>query len=80
MALQVSCAFAPTNQTPDLIARAEQIGYQRAWVYDTPALQRRPLDDPRPGAADRRPQTALDRLDHTQLAPHHGDGGRPSER
>ncbi|MBV9688542.1 MAG: LLM class flavin-dependent oxidoreductase [Ktedonobacteraceae bacterium] len=37
--MDISCAFAPTPQTPDHIALAEQLGYKRAWAYDTPALQ-----------------------------------------
>ncbi len=34
--MQVSCAFPTTLDTPDKIAVAERIGYQRAWIYDTP--------------------------------------------
>lgn len=34
--MQVSCAFPTTLDTPDKIAVAEGIGYQRAWIYDTP--------------------------------------------
>lgn len=30
--------FAPTLDTPEHIALAEQIGYQRAWVYDSPTI------------------------------------------
>jgi 5,10-methylenetetrahydromethanopterin reductase len=37
--MDISCAFPPTPQTPEHIALAEQLGYKRAWVYDTPALQ-----------------------------------------
>ena len=37
--MDISCAFPPTPQTPAHIALAEQLGYRRAWVYDTPALQ-----------------------------------------
>ncbi len=37
--MDVSCAFAPVPDTPDHIALAERLGYRRAWVYDTPALQ-----------------------------------------
>jgi len=36
--LRISCAFATTLQTPDHIAHAEQLGYQRAWCYDSPAV------------------------------------------
>jgi 5,10-methylenetetrahydromethanopterin reductase len=35
----LSCAFAPTPDTPAHIALAERLGYHRAWVFDTPALQ-----------------------------------------
>ncbi|HSB88102.1 MAG TPA: LLM class flavin-dependent oxidoreductase [Ilumatobacteraceae bacterium] len=37
--LQISCALPPTPDTPDLVRYAEELGYARAWVYDTPALQ-----------------------------------------
>ncbi|MGZ4738137.1 MAG: LLM class flavin-dependent oxidoreductase [Ilumatobacteraceae bacterium] len=37
--LQISCALPPTPDTPDLVRHAEQLGYARAWIYDTPALQ-----------------------------------------
>ncbi|NED62014.1 methylene-tetrahydromethanopterin reductase, partial [Streptomyces sp. SID10244] len=32
----VSCAFPTALDTPDNIVVAEQLGYHRAWVYDTP--------------------------------------------
>ncbi|MCD2192022.1 LLM class flavin-dependent oxidoreductase [Actinomycetospora endophytica] len=34
--MQVSCAFPTALSSPDDIALAEQLGYDRAWVYDTP--------------------------------------------
>jgi 5,10-methylenetetrahydromethanopterin reductase len=34
--MDVSCGFSPNGATPDAIALAEQLGYHRAWVYDTP--------------------------------------------
>lgn len=34
--MKLSCAFPPGSQTPDHIAYAERLGYQRAWVYDSP--------------------------------------------
>lgn len=37
--MDVSCAFPPVPSTPDHVALAERLGYRRAWVYDTPALQ-----------------------------------------
>ena len=37
--MRISVAFPPTPQTPAHIELAEQLGYQTAWVYDTPALQ-----------------------------------------
>lgn len=37
--VEISCAFPPVPATPDHIALAERLGYARAWVYDTPALQ-----------------------------------------
>ena len=37
--LQISCALPPSPDTPDLVQFAEQLGYSRAWIYDTPALQ-----------------------------------------
>lgn len=36
--MQISCAFPPSLETPDHIARAEELGYARAWCYDAPAL------------------------------------------
>jgi len=36
--MELSCAFAPGSGTPDHIVLAEQLGYRRAWVYDSPAL------------------------------------------
>jgi 5,10-methylenetetrahydromethanopterin reductase len=35
----ISCAFPPVPETPDHIVLAEQLGFETAWVYDTPALQ-----------------------------------------
>jgi 5,10-methylenetetrahydromethanopterin reductase len=37
--LQISCALPPMPDTPDLVRHAEQLGFARAWIYDTPALQ-----------------------------------------
>ena len=37
--MRISVAFPPTPQTPAHIQLAEELGYQTAWVYDTPALQ-----------------------------------------
>jgi 5,10-methylenetetrahydromethanopterin reductase len=37
--MDISCAFPPVPDTPDHVALAERLGYRRAWVYDTPALQ-----------------------------------------
>lgn len=37
--MQLSVAFPPMPDTPDHIALAERLGYARAWVFDTPALQ-----------------------------------------
>jgi 5,10-methylenetetrahydromethanopterin reductase len=37
MALDISAAFPPALDTPDHVALAEQLGYQRAWLYDSPA-------------------------------------------
>lgn len=38
MALMASCAFATSMATPHHVAVAEDLGYQRAWLYDSPAL------------------------------------------
>lgn len=35
----ISVALPPTPDTPELVAYAEELGYERAWLYDTPALQ-----------------------------------------
>jgi 5,10-methylenetetrahydromethanopterin reductase len=37
--MKISCAFAPIPRTPDHIVLAEELGFETAWVYDTPALQ-----------------------------------------
>lgn len=37
--IAISCAFPPTPDTPGLVQLAEDLGYARAWIYDTPALQ-----------------------------------------
>ena len=37
--MDISCAFAPVPDTPEHVVLAEHLGYRRAWVYDTPALQ-----------------------------------------
>jgi 5,10-methylenetetrahydromethanopterin reductase len=36
--LQLSCAFATSMSTPEHVAIAESLGYERAWLYDSPAL------------------------------------------
>lgn len=36
--MELSCAFAPHPDLPDLVRTAESLGYRRAWVYDSPAL------------------------------------------
>jgi len=38
MALSLSCAFATSMTTPEHVAVAEALGYERAWLYDSPAL------------------------------------------
>jgi 5,10-methylenetetrahydromethanopterin reductase len=38
MAFTLSAAFPPGLDTPDHVALAEELGYQRAWLYDSPAL------------------------------------------
>jgi 5,10-methylenetetrahydromethanopterin reductase len=37
--MDIACAFPPMAATPSHIALAERLGYTRAWVFDTPALQ-----------------------------------------
>lgn len=37
--MKISAAFPPVPETPAHIELAEQLGYDTAWVYDTPALQ-----------------------------------------
>ncbi|MGE3288506.1 MAG: LLM class flavin-dependent oxidoreductase [Pseudonocardia sp.] len=34
--MEVSCAFPTALRSPDDIALAEELGYDRAWIYDTP--------------------------------------------
>lgn len=36
--MQISCAFPPSPAAVDHIVLAEQLGYERAWLYDSPAL------------------------------------------
>jgi 5,10-methylenetetrahydromethanopterin reductase len=36
--MDISCAFATSLDTPDHIVLAEELGYRRAWCYDSPAL------------------------------------------
>lgn len=37
--ISISVALPPTPHTPGLAVLAEQLGYDRVWIYDTPALQ-----------------------------------------
>ena len=34
--MRISCVLAPTVLSPEHIAVAEQLGYERAWLFDTP--------------------------------------------
>src|SRR5215217_9496588 len=34
--MEISCAFPTALDSPDHIAIAEELGYDRAWLYDTP--------------------------------------------
>jgi 5,10-methylenetetrahydromethanopterin reductase len=34
----LSCALVTNVDSPELIAEAERLGYQRAWLYDSPAI------------------------------------------
>lgn len=36
--LEISCAFATSFDTPEHVRVAEEVGYRRAWLYDSPAL------------------------------------------
>jgi 5,10-methylenetetrahydromethanopterin reductase len=36
--VQVSCAFPPGPHVVDHIVEAEELGYERAWLFDSPAL------------------------------------------
>ncbi len=36
--MDIACAFAPATDTPDHVVLAEQLGFTRAWLYDSPAL------------------------------------------
>src|SRR5579862_1870921 len=36
--MDISCAFPPADNTPEHVVLAEQLGYRRAWLYDSPAL------------------------------------------
>ena len=39
--MEVSCAFPTALDSPENIALAEQLGYHRAWIYDTPRSRAR---------------------------------------
>ena len=34
--MEISCAFPTTLDSPEHVALAEELGYERAWLYDTP--------------------------------------------
>jgi 5,10-methylenetetrahydromethanopterin reductase len=36
--MDISCAFATSSDTPAHVELAEELGYRRAWLYDSPAL------------------------------------------
>ena len=36
--MELSCAFPPRPDLPQLVRHAEELGYRHAWVYDSPAL------------------------------------------
>lgn len=36
--IKLSCAFATSMDTPEHVRIAESLGYERAWLYDSPAL------------------------------------------
>ena len=36
--MDISCAFATSSDTPAHVQLAETLGYERAWLYDSPAL------------------------------------------
>jgi 5,10-methylenetetrahydromethanopterin reductase len=36
--MEISCAFATSSDTPAHVELAEQLGYQRAWLFDSPAI------------------------------------------
>ena len=38
MAIKLACAFATSNQSHEHARVAENLGYERAWFYDSPAL------------------------------------------
>ena len=36
--MQISCAFATSSDSPANVEIAEELGYERAWLYDSPAV------------------------------------------
>lgn len=36
--MEISCAFGPSLATAEYIVLAEELGYSRAWLYDSPAV------------------------------------------
>ncbi len=64
--MEINCTFAPTVDTPQHIAQAEQLGYERAWVYDSPLL----YADPYVTLALAAAQTERIRLGVCVISPH----------
>ena len=36
--MRLSCGFPPSPRAPEHAKLAEELGYERAWFYDSPAL------------------------------------------
>jgi 5,10-methylenetetrahydromethanopterin reductase len=64
--IEISCIFAPTMDTPAHIRLAEELGYARAWVYDSPLL----WADPYITLALAAQQTTRVRLGVSVITPH----------
>lgn len=64
--MKINCSFAPTVMTPEHIALAEELGYSRAFVFDSPAL----YADPAVTIALAAARTSVIKLGIAVITPH----------
>src|SRR4051794_17552608 len=82
--MEISCAFPTTLESHEHIALAEELGFERAWLYDTPQQSPRRLDDARAGGGADGAHRARPRRAGAEPAPpdgqRGGDGGAGGPR